>query len=490
MPPKLPYPFGVPELREDPATFVSERRSRRGFRRALNGLAVQVSLVLVALVVFQGSVPGTTPAGDLNAAQPVVALASATQATATVILRLPKTRTSTKRHARATVIVRPRASQTDTQRERQLRSLRTGRVKIVATHAGHSRVVRARLTGHKAKVVLPLLPKGVHRLRAVFLGDRLLARITSNIKRLTVVRGPKAACLSSKKVPGGTDPWGTCWPGPDNTGIPAGTKLTPKSGNQTISKNGRVVDGWDVNGCIEVAALNVTIKNSRARCITIASNTRARYCHYGESGALRSLTGCKVVRRLSNNSDSRTNAPRLTVKDSEIDCRRALGSTAIGDRNINVVRVDIHGCENGFDADSYMTIVDSYIHDLYNSTVGDPHTDGLQSAVGARLRLDHNLVYGFTGSCSYPNNGSCNGTSAINIGGQPDLATSSNTKVRWNQMAGGAYTMYCPMLPPRNFQITENYFSEVYSPRVGEYGPKDGCGKSGIISSRNKRLKY
>jgi hypothetical protein len=61
--------------------------------------------------------------------------------------------------------------------------------------------------------------------------------------------------------------------------------------------------------------------------------------------------------------------------------------TGIGDRNLRVIRVDIHGCENGFDAASYITIKHSYIHDLwYNSTVGDPHTDGLQSGVGAHPR--------------------------------------------------------------------------------------------------------
>jgi hypothetical protein len=32
--------------------------------------------------------------------------------------------------------------------------------------------------------------------------------------------------VSTKNAPGGPDPWGGCWPGPGNTGVPAGTKLT------------------------------------------------------------------------------------------------------------------------------------------------------------------------------------------------------------------------------------------------------------------------
>ncbi len=85
----------------------------------------------------------------------------------------------------------------------------------------------------------------------------------------------KKRCLSGKKDPGGVDPWGTCWPGPNNTGVPAGTKLRPIHGDRTITKRGKVVDGWDVSGCINVAALGVTIKNTRARCITLPSGSKA-----------------------------------------------------------------------------------------------------------------------------------------------------------------------------------------------------------------------
>ena len=108
--------------------------------------------------------------------------------------------------------------------------------------------------------------------------------------------------------------------------------------------------------------------------------------------------------------------PRLTVQDVEIDCRNEGGSAGIGDRNINVYRVNIHNCENGFDSDSDMTITDSYIHDLFtlpDGTPNQPHMDGLQSAVGSNLAIEHNTIYGFDTGCRYPNNGSCNGTSPL-----------------------------------------------------------------------------
>ena len=46
------------------------------------------------------------------------------------------------------------------------------------------------------------------------------------------------------------------------TGVPPGTALTVKTGNQTISTAGAVVDGWDVRGKLIINAANVTVKNT------------------------------------------------------------------------------------------------------------------------------------------------------------------------------------------------------------------------------------
>ena len=126
------------------------------------------------------------------------------------------------------------------------------------------------------------------------------------------------------------------------TGVPPGTALTDVDGDLVVTTDGEVVSGKNVNGCIVVQAVGVTIENSKARCV--AAEDRAR--------------------------DPAN--PRLTVQDVEIDCRNKGGSHGIGDRNINVYQVNIHHCENGFDADSDMTITDSYIHDLFTLPDGTP----------------------------------------------------------------------------------------------------------------------
>ena len=298
-----------------------------------------------------------------------------------------------------------------------------------------------------------------------------------------------ADCEGNRDEPGGRDPWGGCWPGSSNTGVPPGTVLKRVGGDPVIAKDGAVVDGWDVDGCLVVSGLGVTIRNTRADCITLPSNSRARYCHASEGAAVRRVTECTVVPGLSDASGARDRRTRLTVRDSTIDCGGEPG-TGLGDRNMVVVRVEILGCVNGFDADSFITVRNSYIHDLYNEPEGDPHTDGIQSGVAERLRIVHNVIFGFTTGCKAPAPLGCNGTSALILGGQPDLATARHTLIRRNLLAGGAYTLYCPNLPPTDFAIVENRFSEIYSPKVGEYGAMTGCGRPGVVRQGNKRVHY
>jgi hypothetical protein len=258
------------------------------------------------------------------------------------------------------------------------------------------------------------------------------------------------AALVAAIVGGG----GSSWPDATNTGVPSGTTLTTVSGDLTVTTNNSTVNAKNVSGCIVVNATGVTVQNTKAQCITTAFSTAAR-----------------------NPAN-----PRLTIQDSEVDCGNTGGTTGISDRNVTVVRVNIHRCENGFDADSDFTIQDSFIHDLYNSATGDPHTDGLQSAVGSNMVIDHNTFYGHDTGCTYPNNGSCNGTSAININNTAGGPTSTNTTISNNLLAGGAFTLYCPIAATSNFHITDNHFSTVYSSTIGEFGPSSDCTSNEIKS--------
>lgn len=232
-----------------------------------------------------------------------------------------------------------------------------------------------------------------------------------------------------------TTPPPSDFPTAATTGVPAGTVLTVVTGDQTITTAGTVIDGKDIRGCVLVRAPRVVIKNSKVACTSFYSVDSYGY----------SVTGVNDW---------------LTIQDSEIHCNISNG-TGVGELHVVVRRVNIHGCENGFDADSDFDIQDSYIHDLYQSSVA--HTDGLQSAVGSNLLINHNTWY------------ANDGTSAININNSASGPTSTNTTVSNNLLAGGAFSLYCPIPPTVNFRVTGNHFSTVFYPTVGAFGPWTDC---------------
>jgi hypothetical protein len=141
------------------------------------------------------------------------------------------------------------------------------------------------------------------------------------------------------------------WPDASNTGVPPGTVLTAVNGDVTVTVANTTIDAKDIHGCVEVRAPGVTLKRSKVHCMSVA---------------VASFDGVY------------TGTP-LTIEDSEIDCLNS-GGTAVGDTNVTARRLNVHGCENGFDIDANVTVQDSYIHDLYNSA--QAHTDGIQLASG------------------------------------------------------------------------------------------------------------
>ena len=112
------------------------------------------------------------------------------------------------------------------------------------------------------------------------------------------------------------------FPGATTTGVPEGTTLTPVNGRLVITKAGSIVDGKDINGCVEVKANDVTIKRSRIRC-----------------------TGYYTVRQYAEYSG-------LVIEDSEIDGLRSTKSVGVAFGRYTLRRVDIHGVEDGVQAGS------------------------------------------------------------------------------------------------------------------------------------------
>ncbi len=242
----------------------------------------------------------------------------------------------------------------------------------------------------------------------------------------------------------GADPWGGCWPGPASTGVPSGTNLTVVNGDYTVSTPNAVVSDLDVRGGIFVQANGVTVKNSKARLID--------------------FQGYKLP------------GSRLTVSHVTIDCGGVAGTYGIGEDGVNIDHADISGCENGIDGDQNITITDSYIHGLLG-IVG--HTDGFQSADANNLVIQHNVIYAANSSAE-----DSFGTSAF-IPNNRDLASFHDTTIENNLVAGGAYTVYCPLTTTTRWSVVNNVFSRKFKSSVGWYGTNTGCNSHGIIWSGN-----
>jgi hypothetical protein len=247
---------------------------------------------------------------------------------------------------------------------------------------------------------------------------------------------PRSRCRKSPQAPpgnpapappGGSPTPTAAWPDASNTGVPAGTTLTP-SGGITVSQPGTVVDGVDAPW-IEVEAANVTIRNSRIH-----------------SSAFSLIY-------------NRTGSPGLVVEDSEL-----IGDdgTGISSSNYTARRVEITGVENGCDIGrgGNVTIVDSYIHDL--DTSAGAHTDGCQIGEGAHdILFQHNHI-------SPQDSGSPASTSAL-IMYTGDGAQNTRVRIENNLLDGSyaGFALYAPRRPASAIYINNNRF------RRGVFGYTD-----------------
>ena len=261
----------------------------------------------------------------------------------------------------------------------------------------------------------------------------------------TVTASPSPSPTATPTSTPTLTPAPTGYPDASTTGVPAGTTLTTYTGPSRITTAGAVVTGKSL-GCVEIAAGGVVIRNSKITCagsIAVTVNDRG-------------YTGTRAL-----------------LEDVEITCQGTNG-TAVSEAHFTLRRVNIHGCENGVDANQDITVEDSYIHDLYNG--GDAHMDGIQLAwhwdgtayvcCARDVTIRHNTIYAVDSAGAF-------GTSAIISNPNAD----ENILIENNLLAGGAATVYCNR-PGKgvNYRLVDNHFSTRFGPKVGAYFPTTECG--------------
>jgi len=227
------------------------------------------------------------------------------------------------------------------------------------------------------------------------------------------------------------------FPNASNTG-PSGT-LTSSTGDLVITTIGTVIQNRLINGCVEVLANNVTIRNSHIRCNSVDSAYGVRYIE-GHSG--------------------------LLIEDSIVECVNGIaGAGGLATvSQVTMRRSEVFGCENNVWIENDVLLEDNYIHDPipYNPQT-DPHTDSIQMPTpSSNVTIRHNTVYGgYVDQSNF-------GNSAITTG------QSTNVVIDGNLLAGGGHTLRCPA-EPGGLTWNNNRFSTIYVSTVGGYGPQAGC---------------
>lgn len=242
------------------------------------------------------------------------------------------------------------------------------------------------------------------------------------------------------------------FPDASNTGVPAGTALSPYTGSCTITSTVTIdAKTLDCPGGVSVRAAGVVISNS------------------------------EVNGRILVDTDE-DHTWSLTLTDSEVDAG-AGDLPAIYNGNVTIVRADIHGGHNGLECQehsSFCSIRDSWIHDQWQASSGDTHLGGIlvlgnvvpcTGTDGACAEIVHNSVV-----CDPAVNSSGGGcTGDINL--LPHYGPLPGAVIKGNLLGGNADAAFCTYggsgmeFPASHIVYTDNVFQRGSSGTCAAYGP-------------------
>lgn len=230
------------------------------------------------------------------------------------------------------------------------------------------------------------------------------------------------------------------FPGPDNTGVPAGVRLTTYTGPRIIRKAHTVIDRviFTPGMRITISAPGVVIRDSRF----------------------------ETHDTFDLSMDDHVANASVDVWDSEFIGNTATFSgeeMAVRGQGWRLHRVNIHGYRDGGGIDGNNLVENSWIHDFVVSDACE-HADGFQSLGDAsNIVIRHNTIDMALDSCM---------TAPVHLG--DEYGGNSDVTVSDNWLAGGSYVFYASMAPgdhpSQAIRFIGNHLSSKYFPRYGAYG--------------------
>jgi hypothetical protein len=230
------------------------------------------------------------------------------------------------------------------------------------------------------------------------------------------------------------------WPGPTNTGVPAGTVLAP-SGDITVTQPGTVISGVHVTGCIDVQADNVTIRNTLV--------TQIGSCW---GGAITLRYGAFP-------------SGNVMIVDTEVDGNGQNTNSLIGNDGYTCIRCNLHGGGRGANMGQNVVIQDSWLHDFWCPPGSTAHEEAVLSNGGTNFQVIHNTL------------DADNGCTSAALAMYGDFTAITNVLVQNNLLNGGAFCAYGGSLTEKpyptgsNIRFIGNHFGTKYIATCGQYGP-------------------
>jgi hypothetical protein len=204
-------------------------------------------------------------------------------------------------------------------------------------------------------------------------------------------------------IPMGPDPWGGCFPGPGNTGVPAGTQLTNYTGACIITTANTVIDKKLVNCDLDIRAQGIVITNTQV-------NGRVYL------------------------DDTRCSTASFTISDSTLHVTD-IGTRALMYCSYVATRVDLSG--GGSMAECrHCTIKDSYLHTPLEDPTGKAHNSTVR--IGEFANITHNTLW-------------CNVRSIQSTDGSGESSGCSANQTGYSHDG----------IPPYNSTVSRNFYAAI-----------------------------
>ncbi len=233
------------------------------------------------------------------------------------------------------------------------------------------------------------------------------------------------------------------WPGPDNTGVPAGTTLTPYTGPCTISSP------------VTISGADVLAKCKDALVIQT-------------KGVVIDKSAVPGVWSIYGDGDS-----SVTITDSDVRAG-AVSTAGIWGYNIKATRVDVTGGQHSFQCNNNCEVTDSWLHDQHNPDGGSFHNNAFISNGGHTMVVRHNTLH--CTSILNSTDGGCSGDLSLFGDFDPiDDVTIDNNLFRANN-SSISYCLYGGASSSKPYQatnvrVTNNVFERGANRKCGVYGP-------------------